>query len=325
MTNKDSHYQGKKVVIFGGLGFMGLNLAKRLLAQNAAVTLVDRSPKVTIKGLVGKAEYWQGDIQDEEFLTKILGGKAILFNLAGRSGAQSSMAEPFADLAVNCAGVLTIMETARKVNPNIKIIFPGSRLEYGSVKKLPVSEDDPMRPTSIYGIHKLTAEKYHLAYHDNFGLKTTVLRISNPYGPHLSQGNANYNIVNYFFDQLFLGNTINIYGDGGQKRDYIFVEDLVDLFLKVGLEEKSNGQVYNVGFGQGISLLEVAETIIKVLGKGGFEKIPWDPKALRLETGDYVSDLTKVKKEIDWSPITDIETGITKTKAARSDPYWEPN
>lgn len=314
---------GKKVVVFGGFGFIGLNLLKRLLDEKADVTVLDTAESPPLRTLTDKIKHFQGDIRDSELVGQVLLGQEVLFNLAGKSGSGNSMKDPKLDLEVNCLGVLNILEKAKEVNPDLKIVFPGSRLEFGKPLTLPVNEDHPMRPTSIYGIHKLTAEKYHLAYFDNFGLRSTVLRISNPYGPHLAVNNPGYNIINYFVDQAGSEATLKIFGEGDQKRDYLYVGDLVDLFLQVADEKKSDGQVYNIGSGVGVSLLKMAQTIVEVVGKGKIEKVPWDSKLLRLETGDYVSDLTKIKSEVGWVPKNTVREGLLQTLKESQTSYWK--
>ena len=316
-------YKGKKVLVFGGFGFIGLNLLKKLGSEGALVTVLDTQPQLPLQSLAGLITYHQGDIRDEKVVTDLIKDQEVLFNLAGKSGPGNSNQDPKIDLEVNCGAVLTILEATKKTNPSLKVVFPGSRLEFGKAQALPVGEDHPMRPTSIYGVHKLTAEKYHLAYHDNYGLKTTVLRISNPYGPHLTQENPGYNIINYFFDLACEDKTLKVFGEGKQVRDYLFIEDLINLFLQVGEEDKTDGEVYNVGLGKGVSLMEMAKTITQVIGKGKIEQVVWEESAKKLETGDYVTDITKVKTEVGWAPATYPHEGIKKTLTAKNDPFWK--
>lgn len=316
------NYEGKKVAVFGGFGFIGLNLIARLMKEGSIISVLDPKGEIPLPSLHQKINYQSGDIRDSEKIARLLEDQEVLFNLAGKSGSGNSMKDPELDLEVNCLGTLTVLEAARKVNPNVKIIFPGSRLEFGKVDKLPVSEDAPMHPTSIYGIHKLTAEKYHQAYFDNFGLRSTVLRISNPYGPHLQAINPGYNIINYFFDLATKGEEMKVFGTGEQKRDYLYIDDLIDLFLQLGEDKKSDGEVYNIGLGKGVSLLQMAETIVAVVGKGKVTQVPWDSKQLKLETGDYVSDISKIKGDLGWEPKNSPSEGIAKTLEAKKDPYW---
>lgn len=323
MADYQGFYKEKKILVAGGFGFIGLNLIKGLLEAGSDVTVLDLRDQPPLSFLKDKVICKTGDIRDKEFLSPLLKNNEIFFNLAGRSGPQNSFADPIGDLETNCVGVLNILETAKEVNPEIKIVFPGSRLEFGKALHLPVSEDHPMRPTSIYGIHKLTAEKYHLAYHDNFGLNTTVLRISNLYGPHLPNKNPGYNILNYFIDLALDNKTISVFGDGLQKRDQLYIGDLVNLFMEVGSNPKSTGQVYNVGYGQAVPLITVAEKIVEIAGKGTVEKVPWDPKLQKLETGDWETDISLVGREIGWKPLVGLDEGIKKTVGAASDPYWK--
>lgn len=223
------------------------------------------------------------------------------------------MENPFLDLKVNGFGVLNILEAARAYNPEVKIVFPGSRLQFGKVEKLPVAEDHPMRPTSLYGIHKLLGENYHLSYHHFYGLNTCVLRFSNPYGPHLRMKKQEYNIFNYFIELALQKGVLKVYGDGSQIRDYIFIEDVVNAFLAGGINKAANGEVFNVGSGVGTAFIEAAKTIVKVVGKGRIEQISWPKQAQNLETGDYIADITKIKKVLGWEPKYSLTNGIKET------------
>ena len=223
------------------------------------------------------------------------------------------MENPFLDLKVNGFGVLNILEAARLHNQKVKIVFPGSRLQFGKVEKLPVAEDHPMRPTSLYGIHKLLGENYHLSYRHFYGLNTCVLRFSNPYGPHLKMKKPEYNVFNYFIDLALQNSVLKVYGDGSQIRDYIFIGDVVDALLAAGISKAANGEVFNVGSGVGTAFIEAAKTIVKVVGKGRIKQISWPEQAQNLETGDYIADITKIKKVLGWEPKYSLTSGIEKT------------
>ena len=310
-----SEYKNKRVLVFGGLGFMGVNLCQRLFFDGAKLCIFDLNitdqVQKNLKDLNIKSV--RGDITVLGDYLKVVSEAEIIFNLAGRSGATASMENPFLDLKVNGFGVLNILETARLHNPKVKIVFPGSRLQFGKVEKVPVAEDHPMRPTSLYGIHKLLGENYHLSYHHFYGLNTCVLRFSNPYGPHLRMKKPEYNIFNYFIELALQKGVLKIYGEGSQIRDYIFIGDVVDALLAVGISKAANGEVFNVGSGVGTAFIEAAKTIVKVVGKGRIKQISWPEQAQNLETGDYIADITKIKKVLGWEPKYSLTSRIEKT------------
>ena len=211
---------------------------------------------------MGALKTLEADIRDEDKVERVVRDQAVIFNLAGKSGATDSNKAPLLDLEINCRGVLTLLEACRRVNPKISIVFPSSRLVYGKPRYLPVDEGHPLAPESIYAAHKLAAENYHLIYGRLYGLKSTILRISNPYGP-MQAGDARvYGIANNFIRKAARGGTITLFGDGSQRRDFIYIDDLVDVFLKAAASETARGMIYNVGDSRSVSLRELAGHVL---------------------------------------------------------------
>jgi nucleoside-diphosphate-sugar epimerase len=219
------------------------------------------------------------------------------------------------DLDINCRGHLTILEACRSFNPGVAIVFPSSRLVYGKPLSLPVAESHPLVPESIYGAHKLAVENYHLIYGHLYGMKATVLRISNPYGPMQAGEARAYGIANRFIQSAVSGRPITLFGDGSQRRDYLYIDDLVEAFLSAASAGEARGKIYNIGDGKGISMLELAELAIAAAGSGEIVRVPWPEEYRMIETGDYLSDITLARRELGWQPETEIGEGIARTVA----------
>ncbi|WP_243688235.1 SDR family NAD(P)-dependent oxidoreductase [Geotalea toluenoxydans] len=243
-------YKRKKVLVTGGLGFIGLNTCSRLLELGAEVTVLDNFMPPADKMLDGvrsRLKIAIADMRDEEKVERVVREQEVIFNLAGKSGAADSNKAPLNDLDINCRGHLTILESCRRFNPRVTIVFPSSRLVYGKPQYLPVDERHPLAPESIYAAHKLAVENYHLIYGRLYGIHATVLRISNPYGP-LQAGDARaYGIANRFIQAAVRGEKITLFGQGEQCRDYLYIDDLVEALVKAGCTEAARGRIYNIG------------------------------------------------------------------------------
>jgi UDP-glucose 4-epimerase len=319
VNNYQNFYKGKKVLITGGLGFIGLNTCARLLDLGAEVTVLDNlvPPQVTpaFEAVRSRLRLAVADIRDEEKVERVVREQEIIFNLAGKSGAADSNKTPLNDLDINCRGHLTILEACRSFNPGVTIVFPSSRLVYGKPHSLPVNEAHPVAPESIYAAHKLSVENYHLIYGRLYGLKATVLRISNPYGPMQSGETRAYGIANRFIQAAASGKQITLFGRGEQRRDYLYIDDLVDAFLRAAHAEESRGRIYNIGDGTGTSLRELAELAVAAAGTGEIVEVPWPAEYQAIETGDYLSDTSLARCELGWTPVTEIHEGIARTVA----------
>jgi len=310
-------YNNKKVLVTGGMGFIGSHLARKLIEQGALVTITTKSmlgqEKMVLDSILDKITVIEADIREEKRINALVKDAEYIFDLAGRSGAVNSWDDPLMDLDINCKGHLILLEACRKYNLKAKLIFPGTRLEFGPPIYLPVDENHPLNPQSIHAVHKLTVEKYCLAYFHKYGIRTAVLRISNPYGAYDFPGQRTYNIINNFIWRLMEGKKVSIFGDGSQIRDYIYIDDLIDLMLRVAAQDEYWGEVFNIGNGKPIKLIDMVKTIIKVVGKGEYECIPWPESYAKVETGNYVTDIQKVKMFLGWEPKICIEEGIKKT------------
>lgn len=306
-------YSGKRVLVTGGTGFIGVNLVQVLASAGADVTVFARNSGDRLPESVRLV---LSDIRDPAAVEACIREQMVIFHLAGQSGAVGSMEDPWTDLDVNCRGSLVLLEAVRIHNPSAKVVFPGSRLQFGRPLKVPVDEDHPMEPVCIYGVHRLAAEKYFLLYHKIYGLRTTVVRITNPFGPGQSRKRSAYGVVNWLIHQAIADQPLSIYGDGSQVRDYVFIEDVLVALLRVGATESSDGHVYNLGSGKGVRMVEMTRLIIEIAGAGRVQFVPWPVLAERIETGDFVADISRISNELDWRPEVPLEEGVARTVAA---------
>ncbi len=321
MLDLNKEYAGKNVLITGGLGFIGSNLAEKLVKLGANVFILDANlPRYgantfNIESIKDKIILDYGDIRDPVVVKRNVAGKDIIFNLAGQVDHNYSMEDPHLDIDINCKGHVNILEECRKNNPKCRIIFPGSRFQYGKIADhdLPVNENHQLRPLSIYAVNKTAGELYYKAYHDHHGLNTVVFRIGNPYGPKAQIKHSGYCIVNWFIRKALQEEDITIFGEGNQLRDYIFIDDLVEAFLIAGVHPKANGKIYNVSSGTGTQFIEMAEKIIELVGKGKVVKVPWPKNYQNVETGNFYADISKIHYDLDWTPKIKFEEGIKKT------------
>lgn len=292
--------KGNKILITGSAGFIGTNLMKKCLSAGFKVDIFD------LKN--GK------DIQNRSQLKQVIKKKYdIIFHLAGFSGSAPCNKEKLKGLKVNSLAAIELFELITNFSPRTKIILSSSRLEYGQPKYLPVDELHPTNPMSMYGLEKLLATQIALIYHKKFNLNVTIFRTSNVYGPHKNKKFKGYNLINHFIDLAKKNQSLTVFGDGCQKRDYIYVDDFTNAFKLAALSNKTSGQIYNLGFGKGIELRKMAELIIKMVGKGAINYVKWPNDYLLQETGDYISDIRKIKTDLGFEPMLSFEEGIART------------
>ena len=311
MSGRDwAAYSKKRVLVTGGLGFIGFNLVRALESAGAEIGVLSHSWPPEHESALGDVTFFKGDIRDPAVTDQAVAGNELIFHLAGKSGPAASNASPLDDLDVNSRGTLTLLDSCRRLNSSVKVVFPSSRLVYGHASKLPVTEDAPTAPLSIYGIHKLAAEQYLLLYQRLHGLRATILRITNPYGPFQRPEQNRYGIVNWFIHEAVHGHTLTVYGDGKQLRDYIHVDDAVDAMLTAGLAPEADGKIFNVGSGRGVSFVDMAEHVIKSAGRGRLKHVEWPADAALVETGDFVADTSLIAKQLGWKALIPLESGI---------------
>lgn len=310
----------KTALVLGAGGFIGSHLSRRLLDSGWSVTGVTRDPDQAhvaprLKPIAGDMRIVAGDATRADVIAPLIAQADAIFPLAGRSGAADSMLTPEADLDANGQGQLVVLELARTLRPQARIVFPGSRLQYGRPQTLPVHEDHPQLPTSIYGIHKVLGEHYHRLYARTYGLATTVLRISNPYGPNQDRPGSRYGVVGTFLARAASGGAIQLYGGGAQLRDYLFIDDLTELLEVAATHPAAIGEVFNASGPCATSLREMAETVVNVVGSGCIVSAEWPHDAASVETGDYVGSNEKAARVLGWTPTVGLEEGLRRTWA----------
>lgn len=307
------------MLILGGLGFIGLNLVPELLRAGARVEIVNRSlDPLALRWLDCQAgglgvQVHQGDIRDANRLGEWLETPDVVVNLAGESGAVKSVREALVDSQVNVGGHLAVLEALRGRERRPRVVFISSRLVYGVTGSAPVDEDHPTRPTSLYGVHKLTVEHYHRIYWEHYGIPYTVLRLTNPYGAFQLPHRREYGVVNRFILSALRGETITLFGGGRQLRDYIHASDTVASILRAMIDERAIGATLNVGAGASVSLREMADRIVEAAGSGRVEAAPWPDGEERVETGDFLCDISRIERLLGWRPRVDLEAGLQST------------
>jgi UDP-glucose 4-epimerase len=319
MDYKDS-YRGRKVLVTGGLGFIGSNLCRTLADLGAQVLAVDSllpdygGALFNLDGYEDKVRINIADVRGHgmEFLVK---DQEVLFNLAGQVSHIDSMVDPFTDLEINGRSQLSILEAVRKGNPELKIVFAGTRQVYGKPKYLPVDEAHLLNPTDVNGINKIAGEFYHLVYHSVYGIRASSLRLTNTYGPRQLIRHNRQGFIGWFMRQAMLGEEIQLFGDGLQKRDFNHVDDVVDAFLRAGAMDGADGQVFNLGDRVPVSLLALAKLLIEVSGRGSYRLVPFPPERKRIDIGDFYADTAKIRGALGWEPKVALGAGLLGTLA----------
>ena len=312
-------YHHKTVLITGGLGFIGSNLARRLVGLGAQVTLVDSLNPLyggnmfNVSDIRDQVTVVIGDVRDRRVMNRLVESKDYLFSLAGQTSHLDSMEDPQTDLAINAAAQLFILEACRTVNPTVKIVFAGTRQVYGKPNYLPVDEKHPVNPVDINGINKLAGEKYHLLYNDVYGVRSCVLRLTNTYGAGMRIRDARQTFLGVWIRQLIEGQPIQVFGDGRQRRDFNYVEDCVDAMLLSAATDVSNGKVYNLGSEEVINLKDLAAMITQLGYGGSFKLVPFPVERKAIDIGDYYGDFSLIRKELDWSPRIRLSEGLCTT------------
>lgn len=311
-------YQNKKILITGGLGFIGSNLAIKLVREGGKVEIIDALIEgyggnlFNIEPIKKKVKWVKGDIRDKRVIDRVVKDKEIIFNLAGTLSHVDSMTDPMTDLEINCRAQLSLLESVRQYNPKVRIIFAGTRNQYGKAKYLPVDEKHLQEPTDINGINNIAAEKYHLMYYSVYGIKTVSLRMTNTFGPRHQMKHPRQGVLNWFLRNLLDGETVDLYGNGKQIRDVNYIDDVVLALLTVGASKKGWGEAYNLG-GTALSLLDFIKKASKVIGKGKYSLKPFPKERKRIEIWDYIASTEKIKKTYGWQAKTKLEEGIRET------------
>ena len=308
-------------MITGGLGFIGSNLARQLADLGADVLLVDSlipdygGSLENIRGIEDRVRVNIADIRQQTTMDYLVQGREVIFNLAGQVSHIDSMRDPYTDLEINCRSQLTVLEACRRNNPAVKVVFAGTRQIYGKPDYLPVDEDHLVRPTDINGINKAAGEQYHLVYNNVFGVRACSLRLTNIYGPRQLVKHNRQGFVGWFIRLIVEDQEIEIFGDGSQMRDFVYVDDACDAFLRAGASDHCNGQVFNVGGLAPITHRDLVQLMIEVARSGRCRFVDWPAEKKAIDIGSFYADSTRFRSATGWEPRVDLRDGLTRTFA----------
>ncbi|MHC4873603.1 MAG: GDP-mannose 4,6-dehydratase [Planctomycetota bacterium] len=311
-------FNNKKVVITGGLGFIGSNLAKRLTEFGADITIIDSLiPEYggnlhNINDIKDKISVNISDVRDEFSLHYLLSDCDYLFNLAGQTSHMDSMSDPYKDLDINARAQLFILEACRKWNTDIKIVFASTRQIYGKPDYLPVDEKHPLRPVDVNGINKVSGENYHILYNNVYGIRSCALRLTNTYGPGMRVKDARQTFLGIWIKLLCEEKPFEVWG-GEQLRDFNYVDDAVEAFMLAAASEKADGQIFNLGDSEIVSLKDLAEKMVTANNSGNYKVKEFPAERKKIDIGDYYSDYSLIKDTLGWEPKTNLEKGLKKS------------
>jgi UDP-glucose 4-epimerase len=312
-------YDGADVLVTGGLGFIGSNLARRLVALGAKVTLMDSmipeygGNAFNIHDIRDRVTVNFADVRQRSTMDFLVQGRDFVFNLAGQVSHIDSMRDPFTDLDINCRSQLSLLESCRLNNRGVRVVFAGSRQVYGRPQYLPVDEAHPVRPVDVNGVNKVAGESYHVMYHDVYGLRACSLRLTNTYGPGQLVKHNRQGFIGWFIRTVVEGGEIQLYGDGAQQRDLNFVEDVVEAFLLAGVSERAPGRIYNLAAEPPISLKDLARLLVELAGKGSVRHVPWPEEKRAIDIGSYYGTHARISAELGWRPTTPLQDGLRRT------------
>ena len=312
-------YRGRPVMITGGMGFIGSNLARQLVALGADVLIVDSlipdygGNLFNIDGLANRLRVNIADIRQQTTMNYLVRDRDVIFNLAGQVSHIDSMRDPYTDLEINCRSQLTVLEACRNHNPKVKVVFAGTRQVYGRPESLPVTEAHLVRPTDVNGINKAAGEYYHLVYNNVFGVRACSLRLTNVYGPRQLIRHNRQGFIGWFIRLAIEGKPIQIYGDGSQLRDFVHVDDAADAFLRAGALDACNGEVFNVGGTQPVSLRDLATELVAIAASGRVEFVGWPADKKAIDIGSFYADSSKFTRATGWTPAVQLSDGLRRT------------
>lgn len=317
----EAFYRGRPVMITGGAGFIGSNLARRLVDLGASVLLVDSlipdygGNLFNLRGIEDRVRMNIADVRQESTMSYLVRHVDVIFNLAGQVSHIDSMRDPFTDLEINCRSQLSILEACRRNNPGVKVVFAGTRQVYGRPDVLPVTEQHLVRPTDVNGINKVAGEYYHLVYNNVFGVRACSLRLTNIYGPRQLVKHNRQGFIGWFIRLAVEGRELQIYGDGSQLRDFVYVDDAADAFLRAGAADACNGEVFNVGGPDAVSHRDLVHLLLEVAGSGTVRHVDWPAEKRAIDIGSFYADSSKLRAFTGWEPRVPLREGLARTVA----------
>lgn len=312
-------FHGARVLITGGMGFIGSNLAMALVERGAEVTIVDAmipgygGNLFNVAPIRGRVTVNFCDIRDANIMNYLVSGQDFVFHLAGQVDHIMSLRDPFPDIDINVKGTAVVMEACRHYAPNARVIYTGTRGQYGRPVSLPVSESAPTQPLGIYEITNLAAEKIIEVYNAVFNVRSVLLRLTNTYGPRAQMQHSRYGVVNWFVRLAMDDATIPVYGDGKMLRDFLYIDDCIDAMLRCAASDTVWGHILNVGVDKPTNFIELAETVVAAAGMGRWQLAPFSAERKAQEPGDFYSDISKIRRMVGWEPRTELADGIART------------
>lgn len=311
-------FSDKKVLITGGVGFIGSNCARRLVDLGARVTLVDSlvpeygGNLFNIARIEDKVRLNISDVRDAHSMHYLVQGQDYLFNLAGQTSHMDSMRDPQTDLEINCRAQLSILEACRQYNPEIKIVFASTRQIYGKPDYLPVDEKHLLRPVDVNGVNKMAGESFHILYNHAYGIRACALRLTNTIGPRMRVKDARQTFLGIWIRQLIEGKPIEVWG-GEQLRDFTFIDDAVQAFLLAAASDKADGQIFNLGGDKAINLKDLAELLVRIHGGGKYTVREYPNERKAIDIGDYFADFSSIRKTLGWEPKIPLAEALKQT------------
>jgi len=308
-------------MVTGGLGFIGSNLAIRLVSLGASVTLVDSLVPAyggnlyNIKDFRDQLRVNIADVRDRHSMAYLVRDKDFIFNLAGQVSHIDSMEDPFTDLEINVRSQLSLLEACRHNNPAVRIIYTSTRQLYGKPQYLPVDENHPALPTDANGVNKLAGELYHVLYRNVYGIRAVSLRLTNTFGPRQLIKHSRQGFMGWFVRQIVENKQISLFGDGSQVRDFNYVDDVVDALLLAAISDQGEGQIFNLGGNEPVSLKQLVELMIEINGGGSYRLVPFPDDKKRIDIGSFYGEYSKIKAALGWEPLTPLREGLEKTIA----------
>ncbi|HSK11427.1 MAG TPA: NAD-dependent epimerase/dehydratase family protein [Vicinamibacterales bacterium] len=321
MNDYLSFYRDRRVMITGGLGFIGSNLAHRLVDLGANVLLVDSMTPghganfFNIRQIQDRVRVNVADVRQQSTMDYLVRHREVIFNLAGQVSHIDSMRDPFTDLEINCRSQLSLLEACRRHNPDVRVVFAGTRQVYGKPDFLPVTERHLVRPTDVNGVNKAAGENYHVLYNNVFGVHACSLRLTNVYGPRQLVKHNRQGFIGWFIRTAVEDGEIQVYGDGSQLRDFVYVDDAVDAFLRAGSCDACDGEALNVGGEGAITLRELATLLVEIAGTGRVRFVEWPADKKLIDIGSFYSDSSCFRAKVGWEPRVPLREGLARTVA----------
>jgi len=312
-------YRGRRVMVTGGLGFIGSNLAHALVALGADVLLVDSlipdhgGHLLNVQGIEDRVRINVADVRQQSTMNYLVRDREVIFSLAGQVSHIDSMRDPFTDLEINCRSQLTVLEACRRNNPDAKVVYAGTRQVYGRPDYLPVNERHLVRPTDVNGINKVAGEYYHLVYNNVFGVRACSLRLTNVYGPRQLVRHSRQGFVGWFVRLTIEDREIEVFGDGSQVRDFVYVDDAADAFLRAGALDACNGDVFNVGGDEPVAHRDLVAMLVEIAGTGRMRLVEWPAEKKAIDIGSFYSDSSKFRTLTGWRPAVGLREGFRRT------------